>query len=68
MFGSVAPVLDVGNKPDSKDCNKVEPEALFNLLLNLEENVQDDLDILELVDGEKPLEAMVSVVESLRTL
>ena len=38
---------------------QVDPEALFTLLLNLEKETEDTLDILELVEGDKPLEALV---------
>ena len=39
---------------------QVDPQALFNLLLALEKDCPDNLDILDMVDGEKPLTALVS--------
>ena len=59
MFGSVAPILDPSEDRSAMDVNKVDPQALFSLLLALETECPDYLDILELVDGEKPLMALV---------
>ena len=59
MFGSIAPVLDIREDQSVRSINKVDPEALFGLLLALENDCPDKLDILELVDGEKPLMALV---------
>jgi len=38
---------------------QVEPEALFQLLLSLSQKCSDDLHILDLVEGEKPLLPLV---------
>jgi len=62
MFGSVAPILDMNSASDVRDFNKVAPQALLRLLLALSDHVADKLEILELVDGEKRLTALVIVV------
>lgn len=41
--------------------NQVDPEALFHLILALEKNIPDQLDILEMVDGDKPLLPLVGI-------
>jgi len=38
---------------------QVEPEALFQLLLALSQKCSDDLHILDLVEGDKPLLPLV---------
>ena len=53
MFGSVAPILNMSEDATLFDYTKVEPEALFNLLVAMEKPCHDKLDILELVTGEK---------------
>lgn len=58
MFGSIAPFLTSGD--NSTDFEAVTHESFFKLLLALEKEMHDDLDILELVDGDKPLAALVS--------
>ena len=59
MFGSVAPILVTPDDKDSGSFEKVSSVALFELLQALEKDVPDDLDILELVTGDKPLQALV---------
>ena len=41
--------------------DKVSIVSLFELLLALEKDSEDELDVLELVDGEKPLMALVGI-------
>ncbi|XP_042902932.1 protein unc-80 homolog [Parasteatoda tepidariorum] len=58
MFGSAAPILDMDVQSSYGDASKVQPKAFFQLLQSLEQYVVDPLDILELVDCEKPLRAL----------
>ncbi|XP_076436361.1 protein unc-80 homolog isoform X3 [Babylonia areolata] len=59
MFGSVAPLLDMTcGSGGSLDTSKVQPDNLFKLLLALEKDCPDNLGILELVHGDKPLKAL----------
>eukprot|EP00105_Crassostrea_gigas_P024973 XP_011445404.1 PREDICTED: protein unc-80 homolog isoform X2 [Crassostrea gigas] len=60
MFGSVATMLDLTSKETGMiDCRKIQPDCLFKLLLSLEKpDCADNLSILELVDGVKPLQAL----------
>ncbi|XP_054724860.1 protein unc-80 homolog [Uloborus diversus] len=58
MFGSAAPILDMDTQSNYGDASKVQPKAFFQLLQSLEQYVVDPLDILELVDVEKPLRAL----------
>ena len=59
MFGSVAPLLDMSGGLETHDFEKISIRALFELLLALELQLEDELDLLELVDGDKPLTALV---------
>ena len=59
MFGSIAPLLTPLEEKDSSNFEKISSIALFELLQALEKEVPDDLDILELVTGDKPLVALV---------
>ncbi|XP_061164273.1 protein unc-80 homolog isoform X1 [Saccostrea echinata] len=60
MFGSIANMLDMTSKDTGMiDCRKIQPGCLFKLLLSLEKpDCADNLSVLELVDGEKPLQAL----------
>ncbi|XP_067144484.1 protein unc-80 homolog isoform X1 [Centruroides vittatus] len=58
MFGSVAPILDMDLMSSYGDASKVHPKSFFQLLQSLEQYVVDPLDILELVDIDKPLRAL----------
>ncbi|XP_048774238.1 protein unc-80 homolog isoform X3 [Ostrea edulis] len=60
MFGSVASMLDMSSKETGMiDYRKIQPDCLFKLLLSLEKpDCADNLSVLELVDGKKPLEAL----------
>ncbi|OQR76167.1 protein unc-80-like, partial [Tropilaelaps mercedesae] len=58
MFGSVAPLLDTDTASQYGDASKVQPKAFFQLLQSLSQYIVDPLDILELVDAEKPLRAL----------
>ncbi|CAH1781834.1 unnamed protein product, partial [Owenia fusiformis] len=59
MFGSIAPILDMDIDAEFGDCNKVLPETLFDLLVALSKSsCPDELDILDLIEGEKPLKAL----------
>lgn len=58
MFGSAAPVLDTDNYSAIGDATKIQPIAFFKLLQSLGHYIVDPLDILELVDVEKPLKAL----------
>lgn len=60
MFGSVAPILHLDEDESTFDYTKVHPQALFALLQALEKPCTDQLDMLELVNCEKPLTALVS--------
>ncbi|KAK7491630.1 hypothetical protein BaRGS_00017083 [Batillaria attramentaria] len=58
-FGSVAPILDMTCAASGTvDTSKVQPDALFKLLLALEKDCPDNLGVLDLVQGEKPLKAL----------
>ena len=59
MLGSVAPLLDMSGALESFDFEKISVRSLFELLLALGRPLDDDLDLLELVDGDKPLTALV---------
>ena len=61
-------VIQVGSKESKKEsvhkcacCMllQVEPDALFQLLLALSQKCSDDLQILDLVEGDKPLMPLV---------
>ncbi|XP_055936881.1 protein unc-80 homolog isoform X2 [Argiope bruennichi] len=58
MFGAAAPILDMDVQSSYGDASKVQPKAFFQLLQSLEQYVVDPLDILELVNVEKPLRAL----------
>ncbi|CAE1324419.1 UNC80 [Acanthosepion pharaonis] len=59
MFGSTAPILDMDSSVTRVfDCNKVQPDALFKLLIKIGGHCPDNYDILDLVTGEKPLKAL----------
>ncbi|CAG5120059.1 unnamed protein product, partial [Candidula unifasciata] len=59
MFGSVAPILDMSCASEGvRDCTKVQPNSLFKLLLSLEKDCPDQLSVLDLVVGDKPLKAL----------
>ncbi|XP_036354476.1 protein unc-80 homolog isoform X2 [Octopus sinensis] len=59
MFGSTAPILDMDSCVTRVfDCNKIQPECLFRIILDIGHSVNDNLDILDLVTGEKPLKAL----------
>ncbi|KAL8568215.1 hypothetical protein ACOMHN_027738 [Nucella lapillus] len=59
MFGSVAPLLDMTcGSGGTMDTSKVQPDNLFKLLLALEKDCSDNLGVLELVHGDKPLKAL----------
>lgn len=58
MFGSAASVLDVDSINTIGDASKIQPKAFFQLLQSLGQYIVDPLDILELVDAEKPLKAL----------
>lgn len=60
MFGCVAGLLNTEDDPGIVDCMKVSTKSLFQLLQALETDCPDSLDVLDLVDGEKPLVALVS--------
>jgi len=52
-------ILTGGSSPSVVlDPNRISPSAFFKLLLSLEKAFKDPLDILELVDAEKPLKAV----------
>lgn len=55
MFGAIAPILDLDLSTSFGDASKVQPRAFFQLLQSLGQYIVDPLDILELVDAEKPL-------------
>ena len=57
----MAPVLHIDDDESTYDFTKVHPKALFHLLQALEQQCPDQLDILELVEGEKPLTALVNI-------
>lgn len=71
MFGSVAPALDMSSAGAADpppggdtDCEQVSIQALFHILLALETvTSKDELDILDLVDGDKPLTALVRLYQ-----
>ena len=65
LFGSVAPILHIDEDEFTYDYTKVHPKALFYLLQALEQQCPDQLDILELVAGEKPLTALVWLFDSI---
>ncbi|KAH9417878.1 Protein unc-80, partial [Dermatophagoides pteronyssinus] len=63
MFGAVAPLLDADflNKYESSSSSsscQISSKAFFQLLQSLGQYTADPLDILELVDAEKPLKAL----------
>ena len=62
MFGSIAPIMDMNDDPKVLYLNKVAPRHLFRLLKALEKECPDHLDIMDLVDGEKPLQALVRIL------
>lgn len=56
MFGAVAPLLDVDSCASYNSSQyQISPRAFFQLLQSLGQYTADPLDILELVDAEKPL-------------
>nr|XP_054770882.1 protein unc-80 homolog [Lytechinus pictus] len=57
LFGSAAPILKVGSE-EAPNPLKASAKALFKLLLSLEKDSKDTLDLLELVDGDKPLKTL----------
>ena len=68
MFGCVAGILNTHEDPSVVDCMKVSTRALFQLLQALERDCPDTLDILDLVEGEKPLAALVTTLDYLFTV
>ncbi|RWS14513.1 protein unc-80-like protein [Dinothrombium tinctorium] len=58
LFGSAAPILDMDSSTNFGDASKVQPKAFFQLLQSMSQYIVDPLDILELVDVEKPLKAL----------
>lgn len=58
MFGSGAPILDTDSFSPVGDATRIQPIAFFKLLQSLGHYIVDPLDILELVDVEKPLKAL----------
>ena len=58
MFGSAAPNLDTDTYSTFGDATKIQPLAFFKLLQSMGQYIVDPLDILELVDVEKPLKAL----------
>ncbi|KAI1307248.1 Protein unc-80 -like protein [Halotydeus destructor] len=58
MFGAVAPILDTDAISNIGDATKIQPKAFFQLIQSLGQYIVDPLDILELVDVEKPLKAL----------
>ncbi|XP_074595949.1 unc80, NALCN channel complex subunit [Brevipalpus obovatus] len=58
MFGSAASILDIDSTKSIGDATKIQPKAFFQLLQSLGQYIVDPLDILELVDAEKPLKAL----------
>ncbi|GAB6032279.1 hypothetical protein CHUAL_010920 [Chamberlinius hualienensis] len=58
MFGSVAPILDIDVSCGYGELNKVDPYCLFRLLLGLEQTVSDPLEIMDIVQVDKPLRAL----------
>ncbi len=64
MFGSVANILELQVSPNrSSDYEKVSPKALFQLVQALDKDLVDKLDMLKLVEGERPLTALVRISE-----
>ena len=55
MFGAVSTLLDTDSSHGSGTLDQVQPKALFQLLQSLGQYTADPLDILELVEAEKPL-------------
>lgn len=55
MFGAVAPLLDTDLSQKYETSCKIHPKAFFQLLQSLGQYTADPLDILELVEAEKPL-------------
>ena len=58
MFGAVAPLLDTDSINKYESSCQISPKAFFQLLQSLGQYTADPLDILELVDAEKPLKAL----------
>uniref|UniRef100_T1K5F6 Protein UNC80 C-terminal domain-containing protein n=1 Tax=Tetranychus urticae TaxID=32264 RepID=T1K5F6_TETUR len=58
MSGSAALILDIDSSSSIGDASRVQPKAFFQLLQSLGQYIVDPLDILELVDAEKPLKAL----------
>ncbi|XP_023931089.1 protein unc-80 homolog isoform X1 [Lingula anatina] len=58
MFGSIASSLNVGPLFATPTGNKIPAKHLFEMLLALEGDCPDEMDILELVEGEMPLKAL----------
>jgi len=57
MFGSAATILDLDSS-NIGDASRIQPKAFFKLIQSLGQYIVDPLDILELVDAEKPLKAL----------
>ena len=58
MFGSAASILDLDVSNNIGDASRIQPKAFFQILQSLGQYIVDPLDILELVDAEKPLKAL----------
>ena len=54
MFGSIANYLE-NSVSSFNDPFKIQPTALYKLILSLEENTADVINVLELVKMKKPL-------------
>ena len=58
LCGSAAPILDTDTTSNIGDAAKIQPLAFFKLLQSLAQYISDPLDILDLVEFEKPLKAL----------
>ncbi|KPM02332.1 hypothetical protein QR98_0007430 [Sarcoptes scabiei] len=58
MFGAVAPLLETESINKHENSCQIQPKAFFQLLQSLGQYTSDPLDILELVNAEKPLKAL----------
>ncbi|CAF0812442.1 unnamed protein product, partial [Didymodactylos carnosus] len=69
MLGSVSQLLDFDEQADITDTNKIQPMALFRLLVALEYNhndaLKDDYSILELVKDDKHTTAITNGIQTL---
>ena len=64
MLGSISPLLDLDEQADVTDTNKIQPLALFRLLLALEQTdldaMRDEYHILELLRNETVITKVVN--------